>query len=111
MALICWKWQDISVASTISTTRVLNSLWVDIQSRQDGEREAQAEKEACKEHFFWFLYLQIIYDILTLHSNVRHWTLHIIFLLGLQGRVEYLLQIPDREWVIYSDNAALLEKR
>lgn len=26
MALICWKWQDMSVASTISTTRVRSSL-------------------------------------------------------------------------------------
>lgn len=26
MALTCWKWQDISVASTISTTRARNSL-------------------------------------------------------------------------------------
>lgn len=26
MALICWKWQDISVANTISMTRALNSL-------------------------------------------------------------------------------------
>lgn len=26
IALICWKWQDISVANTISMTRALNSL-------------------------------------------------------------------------------------
>lgn len=26
MAFTCWKWQDISVASTISTTRALSSL-------------------------------------------------------------------------------------
>lgn len=34
MAFTCWKWQDMSVASTISTTSALSSL----QGKHDTQR-------------------------------------------------------------------------
>ena len=53
MALICWKWQDMSVASTISTTKARNSL----QQRRgwrEWEREREKEREREREREWWW---------------------------------------------------------
>ena len=40
MALICWKWQDISVAITISITKVRNSLLgIAVKKRQESKEK------------------------------------------------------------------------
>lgn len=56
MALTCWKWQDMSVASTISTTKARSSL---DEKRRENVSHVQHKKwsnlRLIKADLFWSL--------------------------------------------------------
>lgn len=69
MALTCWKWHDMSVANTISTTRALSSLERQSDTRRD-KRPRAAEKvphlhayTTCQSHRPPVVFGEVVEDV------------------------------------------------